>query len=291
MILFKKVRYFTILVSITLVFSSCTKEEISSPKPILKPNYSFLVAGHVYGKPSNTNIGLHPPFKSHFDCIKEIENLNNVIYTGDVIRDPDIESHWDVTIADMDELGINYHIAAGNHDRGNNFLDRFGLYYYSFMEGTSLFIILNTHQWEIVDDQKEFLISTLSDIDNVSNIFMFTHELIWWSPDSIFQNIGINHLPNYPGSTNYWAEINPILESTNKPIYLFSGDVGATAASSPYAYYHYNNIHLVASGMGYEVDDNYLVVDVYENDSVKINLVALQGEPDKLGDILDYELP
>ena len=159
------------------------------------------------------------------------------------------------------------------------------------MEANDLFIILNSNQWNIEGDQKIFLEETLNDMQGVRNIFLFCHELIWCSPDSIFQNIGINYEPHYPGSTNYWAEIDPILQNTAKPVFLFSGDVGGTNPSDPYVYYEYSNIHFVASGMGRAVDSNYLIVDVYDNGKVKINLKAIEGDPDRLGDITLYELP
>lgn len=279
-----------LLFLILFLFVSCKKENIDPPASD-KVQYSFLVAGHVYGDPLDNSIGFYPPFKDQFSYIQSIPDVKQAIYTGDVVRQASSEAQWDSAIVDMQTLGINYHVAAGNHDRGSVFLDRFGSYYYSFMEANDLFVILNSNQWNIEGEQKLFLEETLNDIQNVRNIFLFCHELIWWSPDSIFQNVGINHVPHYPGSSNYWAEIDPVLQNTGKPVYLFSGDVGATNPSDPYVYYEYSNIHFVASGMGRAVDSNYLIVDVYDKGSVKINLKATEGDPDRLGDITLYELP
>jgi len=276
---------------ILIIFSSCSKKENSAPSISNEISYSFLVAGHVYGDPLAISIGFYPPFKAQFSYIQEFPKLIHAIYTGDVVRNNLNEVQWDSAITDMQTLGIDYHVSAGNHDRGEVFLDRFGSYYYSFIEGSDLFIILNSDNWKIEGEQKDFLESSLTSIENVSNIFLFCHELIWWSPDSIFQNIGVNYAPHYPGSTNYWAEIDPILQNTNKPVYLFSGDVGATEPASPFAYYKYSNVRLVASGMGRAIDSNYLIVDVYTNGEVKINLKATEGEADRLGDITLYEIP
>lgn len=278
---------------IILVSFSCSK--IENDLPLYEVKYSFLVAGHVYGipdpNPLANEFGLYPPFKEQFDYIQEFPNMYHAIFTGDVVRNGSNQAQWDSALSDINQLDIDYHIAAGNHDRGEVFLDNFGLYYYSFMEGNDLFVILNTHQWNIEGDQKEFLINTLEEADSAQNIFLFCHELIWWSPDSIFQNIGINALMHYPGSSNFWSEINPILSSIDSQVYLFSGDLGATYASSPYAYYNYGNIHLVASGMGRTIDSNYLIVDVFKNGAVKLKLKATSGDPNRLGDITDYELP
>jgi len=285
----------TLFLSILLVnaslFVGCKKEEVQPNLPVEKIDYSFLVAGHVYGDPQVSVLGFYPPFKEHFSSIQEQEKIEFAFFTGDVVREASNETQWDSAITDMNTLGLPYHVAAGNHDRGSVFLERFGEYYYSFQYGQDLFVILNTFQWNIEGEQKEFLENTLSDLDGIANVFLFSHELIWWSPDSIFQNIGINWIGHYPGSTNYWSEISPILESAAIPVYLFSGDVGATWASSPYAYYSYENIHFIASGMGYDIDSNYLIVNVYENNKVKLNLKAIEGDPDRLGDISLYELP
>ncbi len=276
---------------ILFMFSSCTKKENDTPLVSNEISYSYLVAGHVYGDPLASSIGFYPPFKEQFTYIQEFPKIDYAIYTGDVVRNNLNEAQWDSAITDMQTLGIDYHVAAGNHDRGEVFLNLFGSYYYSFLEGNDLFIILNPTNWNIEGEQKTFLENTLTSIETVSNIFVFCHELIWWSPDSIFQNIGINYIGHYPGSSNYWAEIDPILQNTNKPVYLFSGDIGATNSASPFAYYKYSNVHLVASGMGRAVDSNYLIVDVYNDGEVKINLKATEGEPDRLGDITLYEIP
>ena len=272
------------------LFFSCKKEENTAPQNT-SYDYAFLVAGHIYGKPQGESIGFHPPFKDYFPQIKNTKRMEYAFYTGDIVRHNSVLEEWEATYADMLDLGLDYHVAAGNHDRGSTFLDYFGSYYYSFMHGSNLFIILNTLHWVIEDEQKAFLEETLADIDDVSNIFLFSHEVIWWGPDSIFQNIEVNNTGSFSGNSNYWEEISPVLVATEKPVYYFSGDVGATSVASPYAYHHYDNVHLVASGMGHGTDDNFLIVEVYPNGSVYINLIALQGEPDRFGDIREYELP
>ena len=283
-----KFKTYCILLS-TLIFAQCEKkkEQIDSKPEAL---YSFMVAGHAYGNPTNDPLGMYQPFVSEFPFIKNSLGISFSVLTGVVVYNSTNEE-WDVVMSEMNQLELEYHIAAGNHDRSALFLELFEEYYYSFLVEDDLFIILSPTNWNIQGEQKDFLEETLEQFaPEANNIFVFCHELIWWSPDSIFQNVGINFLPHYPGSTNYWAEIDPIFRSIDKPIYLLAGDIGAGFSSSHYMYYNYDNVHLVASGMGKGGDDNYLIVNVFDG-SVKINLMAIEGDPYRLGDIELYELP
>lgn len=275
---------------LALILVQCEKESIRLEDPNPEIEYSFMVAGHAYGSPINDQIGLYQPFVSDFPFIKDSPGISFSILTGDVVNHQTTEE-WNAVLEEMSQLELDYHIAAGNHDRGPLFLELFEEYYYSFLVEDDLFIILSPTGWNIKDEQKDFLVETLDNFaSEANNIFIFCHELIWWSPDSIFQNVGINFLPHYPGSTNYWAEIDPIFRSFDNPIYLFAGDIGATNSSSHYMYYHYDNVRLVASGMGKGGDDNYLIVEIIDGE-VKINLMAMEGDHYRLGDIELYELP
>lgn len=273
-----------------MILAQCEKQSIESDTPKPEIIYSFMVAGHVYGSPINDEIGIYQPFVSDFPFIKDSTNISFSVLTGDVVFHSTTEE-WDVVMNEMDQLELDYHIAAGNHDRGSLFLELFEEYYYSFLVEDDLFIILSPTGWNIEGEQKDFLEETLNSFaSEVNNIFVFCHELIWWSPDSIFQNVRINFLPHYPGGTNYWAEIDPIFRSLDNPIYIFAGDIGATPSSSHYMYYHYDNVRLIASGMGKGGDDNFLTVEIY-NGGVKLNLMAMEGDRYRLGDIELYELP
>jgi len=283
-----RLKAFCILLS-TLILTQCDKQtnkpDISQPET----SYSFMVAGHVYGSPINDQIGMHEPFVSEFSFIKELDP-DFVVLTGDVVNHSTTEE-WNAVMNELSQLEIDYHIAAGNHDRGALFIEIFEEYYYSFLVEDDLFIILSPTNWNIEGEQKDFLEETLNNFaSEVNNVFVFCHELIWWSPDSIFQNVGINYLPHYPGNTNYWSEIDPILRSFNNPIYFFAGDIGAGSLSSPYMYYHYDNLRLIASGMGNGVNDNYLIVEIIDG-KVVLNLMATEGDPYRLEDIELYELP
>ncbi len=256
------------------------------------PLYSFFSAGHTYGNPMSPQYGLHPPFVEYIPAINNYPNIVLGVLTGDVVLHPTAD-YWDSAQIDIDKLNMPVRLAAGNHDMGSEFVNRFGDYYYSFTHNNDLFIVLTPglDSWNIVGDQLEFLSNTLdSNSANVNNIFIFMHELIWWSPDNEYQNVIINYEPHYPGSTNFDAVVKPLLLSYPNKITIYAGDVGATAQVSPFMYHSFANITLIASGMGGGIRDNIIITEVYE-DSVYYNLLAINGDnPKALGELTDYSL-
>ncbi len=256
------------------------------------PIYSFFAAGHTYGSPNNPHYGLHYPFVDYIPTINNYPNMDFGVLTGDVVFDTTAQ-YWDSAIVDISTINIPTYIAPGNHDIGPEFLDRFGSYYFSFKHFNDLFIVLTPglDSWNISEAQLEFLTSTLeNNYTNCDNIFIFMHELIWWSPDNEYKDIVINYAPHYPGSTNYETVIKPLLLSYPNNITIYAGDLGCTNQVTPFMYHSFDNITLIGSGMGGGVRDNIIITDVYE-DSVHYNLVALNGnDPNSLGELTDYSI-
>ncbi len=213
-------------------------------------------------------------------------------FTGDIVFHSTAD-YWDAAEVDIDKLDMPIYLAAGNHDVSEEFENRFGDYYYSFVQNSDLFIILapSLDQWNIIGEQLDFLTSTLEEnYQNVDNIFIFLHELIWWSPTNEYQDVIINFVPSYPGSTNFDTEIKPLLLSYPNPITLFAGDLGATSVVSFAMYHHFDNITLIGSGMGNGNNDNIIITDVYQ-DSLYHHLVAINGDdPNALGELSDYSI-
>ena len=56
-------------------------------------------------------------------------------------------------------------------------------------------------------------------------------------------------------------------------------------------YFKKGNISYIAGGMGQKIDDNFVIVEVDEDGSVNLELVALQGDKDRFGDLEGYQLP
>jgi hypothetical protein len=114
---------------------------------------------------------------------------------------------------------------------------------------------------------------------------------LWWAPDNIFKNVNINSLDGRADTINYWDEVEPLFHLLPIPVYLFAGDVGASATGDEFMYYHYDNITLIASGMGGEVRDNFVIVDVYNDKTIHFRLIALNGDDiNALGKLEDYRL-
>lgn len=256
------------------------------------PIYSFFTAGHTYGKPGDIHYGLHYPFVDFIPTINNFYNVEVGILTGDVVVSP-TAAYWDSAQIDIAKLDMPIFIAAGNHDVGAEFLERFGSYYSSFIKNNDLFIILcpNKNTWNIDGLQLEFLINTLeNNYADVNNIFIFLHELIWWSPTNIYQNVAINYVPYYPGSTNFDDIIKPLLLSYSNNITIYAGDLGCTTQVSPFMYHSFDNITLIGSGMGGGLEDNIIITEIYE-DSIYYNLIAINGEnPNALGELSDFTL-
>ena len=274
---------------------SCDKNEdgTTEESPI---SYSFFIAGHTYGSPGVDNDGLHPAFKNKFDLIQSDGHIDFGVLTGDIVI-TGTEQNWNEVDNDIIDLGLPVYFAAGNHDVTDRtlFESTYGQTYYSFVHQSDLFIVLdpNLDEWNISDDQLQFLENALnSEAQNVNNIFVFFHQLLWWEPDNIYQNVVLNSFSGRADTINFWNEIEPLFNELAKPVHMFAGDVGAYYTGSEFMYHQYENITLIASGMGGNVRDNFIIIDVHEDASVSYRLIALNA-PDisALGDLEDYTLP
>ena len=242
-----------------------------------KSGYSFIVAGHTYGKPGVNNTGLHPPFKSDFEYIRDIENISFAFLTGDIVwqsTNPD----WDEVDADIRELEFPVHFAPGNHDLNNRnlYLNRYGKdgkTYYSFPFREDLFIVLdpNIDGWDISGSQLEFLKLVLADSAKYQNIFIFAHQLIWWDSRTSFKHVDINSFSGRKARLNFWTELAPLFIETKNDIFLFAGDVGAFETHMP-VYLQRNNLHMIASGMGGGKNDNFIIVHRAEDNDPEVKL-------------------
>ena len=135
-------------------------------------------------------------------------------------------------------------------------------------------------------------ISIKSKSEFVNNIFIFTHELIWWTPTNKFGNIKTNYLPHYPGSTNFYDEILPIFDTLKNNITFFAGDLGATNKVTPYMYYKDKNITYIANGMGSENNDNIIIVELDYLGNPHYKLYGLNAnKPYIIEDLENYILP
>lgn len=282
-------RYLLLIFCFLLI--SCNEDTIESEKSERSP-YSFFVAGHTYGNTFNYQLGFHPPFKKAIPQINSLPNVDIGILTGDIVPQP-TSMYFDAVLDDLELFQMPIHVAAGNHDRSEIFTQVINDYYYSFQSNDDLFIILSPTNWNIENEQKEFLLQKLEANKNrVDNIFIFVHELIWWSPENKFGKVEINYRASFPGSTNYWNEIEPILKETEKDIVLFAGDLGTKDNVDAYMYHKDGNITYIASGMGGGTNDNIIFVEVDNQGHKTYKLLGLNR--DRLfimNDLESYKLP
>ena len=281
-----------ILLIFIVLFSSCDTNKIEIE---IDRSYSFFIAGHTYGKPLADNLGFHPPFKNKIEEINIYPKIKFGVFTGDLVRYSTPES-WDSIDSDTKRFSIPVHICPGNHDLVDRelFNSRYGDTYYYFTYHDDLFVVLDgsLNHWNIKDEQFDFFKNTFKEkAANSKNIFIFVHQLIWYSNDNIFSGINLN-FPSYtPDSTNYWTDIEPLLIDLNKPVFLFAGDLGANFSTTPFMYYEDGSITYIGSGMGGEVNDNIIFINIADDKSVNFQLYALQGDPDRLGALEDFIMP
>ena len=121
------------------------------------------------------------------------------------------------------------HISRGNHDEKlENFEKLFGKSYKKFFNGKDLFVILdlNLDHWNISGEQLTFLRNLLRiDAKKARNIFIFSHHILWFDKEKYSEPVP-NSLYDRSERTNYWSEIEHLLLGTNKPTFVFAGDIG-----------------------------------------------------------------
>lgn len=264
-------------------------------------DHSFFVAGHTYGNPKEkVNVkGLYPLFVEKIPFINRQIGMDNGFLLGDVVRTP---RYWREAASDISKFTMPIHMVRGNHD-GNleTFEEMFDNSYKKFLYKNNLYIILDTNldKWNISGDQLTFLMNALRiDGNNVDNIFIMMHHIIWYSEEKL-RAPKPNSYENRAKKLNFWTRIEPLLRNQQKPVYVFAGDIGAFAFNSnkyltnspEYFYHNYDNITFIGTGMGGGVRDNFIIADVHKDQSVTFRLINLNGKDiHALGNLEDYDI-
>jgi predicted phosphodiesterase len=233
------------------------------------------VAGHTYGSPTDTLPGLHSPFVNDFSFIRSISNIEFGVFTGDIVYRSEAD-YWQKVDEQIEVLKVPVYFTAGNHDEGQKplYQQRYGKTYYRFYVHNDLFVVLDPglHGWNIKGDQLDFLKEALENSNSFDQVFIFMHHVLWWEERGKYPDLIINSLDGRATDINFFSAIEPMLRKVDKPIYIFTGDVGATPEQTSFFYDHYDNITLVASGMGNMIQDNYLLVDVGHEKNVSLSI-------------------
>lgn len=262
----KKILCFFIIASLTL---NCSKEI----------DFKFFVAGHIYGTPNANSKGFYTPFTNAISSLKSDTNLAFGVFTGDIVEKSTNE-HWQAFIKDKQLLNVQLHYVFGNHDlKGDTSLTKYylGQPFYRLKKENTNFIFLdgNIDGWSIKGDQLQFLKKTLQSIKKGENIFIFSHQILWWkkSDDPDFKYV--NSLEGRLTPTNFYNTVLPLLHQKENAVYWVAGDIGALRGKVNYSYNNLKNVHLIASGMGNKVDDNFLICTIYKDGSVEWEIVRL----------------
>ncbi len=257
----------------------------------------FIVAGHAYGAHGGSNIGLHPPLLKKLALTPD-SSINTIFLTGDIVNKSNPES-WAQVDKELDSLGLESFYVMGNHDDNYTgyevFRQKHGGSYYSFKKACGTFIILNSTESDrsVSSVQLDFLNDILSKADtNSKNVFIFFHEILWNSHEK-YKNVRSNSRSRYAqisGYSNFWDEVFPIFQKyPEMEFYLFAGDVGGNPDAIAAFYDKWENVSLIASGMGEVEDENYLLVNVTA-DTIEFDLIPLR-EKVEMKSIHYYNVP
>lgn len=260
-----------------LILSGC-----ADPPPL---PYSFFVAGHTYGVKEKRIPGLHMPFVAEFDYLNQYAGMRFGVLTGDIVYYSN-DTSWNHVDQQLQQLKVPTHFTTGNHDEGHKspYKDRYGITYSAFEQENDLCIILNPGLggWNIWGDQMAFLKGTLATAPKYDNIFLFFHHLVWWAPDNEYEQYRPNSLDGRAPDVNFLSEVMPMLIATEKPVYCFAGDVAAAGNRTAFFADRKDNVRLVASGMGNQMTDNYLLITVDEQKKVEVKVHWIQKQQEEV---------
>ena len=81
-----------------------------------------------------------------------------------------------------------------------------------------------------------------------------------------------------------------MFNALDKPVFFFSGDGGANYIARSLTYYNDGDITYVTSGMGFGQKDNFIIVEVMDNEEVRLKVMGLNcpDGSDCMGNIEDY---
>ena len=259
--------------------------------------YSFLIAGHLYGSPGSSSVYPSASFLANIDMINQ-NNASFFVLLGDnyQVGQQNYVDNFKASVCSKIEIPMFN--AVGNHD----VMDRelydinFGRTYFDFKVGSELFIILDSeiNQGEIVGDQLSYLNNTLNraaDSSDINNVFIFVHKLIWAvnneNLDVVYQNL--NSRVGYTKNNNFKSSIMPDITrlAKTKEVYIISGDIGVKW-SLPLFYYEDEkyNISYVACGLGDTDKDAIVQVDILKGGEVTFKPLSLTGQ--ELDDLSYY---
>ena len=234
------------------IFKNCSLNEIK-----LVPKNSTIIIGHAYGSPLNANKDSFIAKKIELFFKQNKENINKVIFTGDIFWDPSLEK-WNKLYNDYKDI-FQIHIAPGNHefDRLAK-IDIFKIskfrsddYYELKISEIEIYIIENSiiNNWEV----NPGLIEYLNKNPNY-NFTLFRH------------NIPVQELVQFANSKSLISENLSTVDVLHKKLSnidnltIISGDSGAFKELPRSTCHEYKNIKFITNGIGEIKEDQILII-------------------------------
>jgi hypothetical protein len=223
----------------------------------------FIVAGHVCGGINDTLGGLYPPFEKYLLNKDKDQTLDFAVFTGDIVYKCD-PSSWDMVDKVIKKLTHQVYFAPGNQDLRDRALyeKRYGKTDQYFEKGNNLFIIweVTKNGWNVSDDQLNEYLKLTAD-KAYDNVFIFTHQVIWYNQQLTPQTI-LNDIDGKAETSTFYPATIQALSQKETPVYLFAGDVGSNPAGGEISIHQYKNVRMISSGMGSGKWDNVLDIQV-----------------------------
>jgi hypothetical protein len=117
------------------------------------------------------------------------------------------------------------------------------------------------------------------------------HQLLWWDSGNKYSKIKANSFEGRAASVNFWSEVEPLFHRLPNHVVFFAGDMGAASWSDDFMYDSYDNIELICSGMGENIGDNFVIVNVDQNKNVSYDLICLNDSTlECFGEIADHRI-
>jgi len=239
-------------------------------------NKKIIIAGHTYGYPGDDNFSTYPKFLDHLSETV-IEKYDFAFLAGDIIKTGDIvnKSNKNFFLQVKNELGNFFkeiYVAPGNHDVGlaltnragrNEFLSVFNKNYQKIIISNNLFFVLDStlDPGNISEDQLFFLKNELKNVENIKNIFVITHHVIWqkYTKERIISNVDDKFF--YKSNFDDVISLFDKLERKIK-IFFVAGDIGVIKQNTLIFCEKKDNLYFVATGMGNKKLDNYLKISI-----------------------------
>ncbi len=258
-------------------------EQIAADQP-----HTIWVAGHLYGSHGNRHsVFQASSFLANMDLFRD-SGAKAMVLLGDNYRRAD-SVQLDQFQRTMEKFPFPVFNAVGNHDKSQSKLyrDRFGEQTFGIVRiGSSQLIILDTEldRGAISGEQLRKLLQWLrqaSEDEQIENVFVFCHQLVWCVNHPKLSSISRYINSNKHLRDGWHREVGPDLErlAKRKPVFVFSGDVGATWSYSTF-YWQDSELplHYLATGLGDTLRDAVLRVDVAADGAAQVTAVSMTGE-------------